>query len=161
MAKRLKYKNVDELVDVLNTWALATRPNELVYRPTMRAMVHGVDADSKQQRRLMSPEEDCSILGFRKEASKSLLLAVMRVKDVMVLMNLRTLNKHFPKAIDHLNAFAVSEGFDDIWTTESKVRAAERRNAAKAQVTAKSEEAKVNKEERETILQQYPAYGSW
>lgn len=160
MAKRLKYKNVDELVDALNTWALA-RPNELVYRPTMRAVVHGIDADSAQQRRVMSPEEDCSIIAFRKEDSKSLLLAGVRVKDVVVLMNLRTLSKHFPKVIDHLNAFAVSEGFDDIWTTESKVRAAERRNAAKAQVTAKSEEAKANNEERKTILQQYPAYGSW
>lgn len=160
MAKRLKYKNVDELVDVLNTWAIA-RLNELIYRPTVRAVVHGIDADSKQQRRVMSPEEDCAILGFRKEASKSLLLAAMRVKDVVVLMNLRTLNRHFPKAIDHLNVFAVSEGFDDVWTMESKIRAAERRNAAKAQMIAKSEETKTVKEERETILQQYPAYGSW
>lgn len=160
MAKRLKYQNIDELVIALNTW-VSTRPNELIYRPTVRVVVHGVDADSKQQRRLMSPEEDCAILGFRKEASKSLLLAGVRVKDVVVLMNLRTLSKHFPKAIDHLNAFAVSEGFDDIWTTESKIRAAERRSAAKTQVTAKSEEAKASKEERETILQQYPAYGSW
>lgn len=160
MAKRLKYKNVDELVDALNTW-VSTRPNELIYRPTARAVVHGIDADSKQQRRVMSPEEDCTILGFRKEASKSLLLAVMRVKDVVVLMNLRTLDKHFLKAIDHLNTFALAEGFDDILIAESKIRAAERRNAAKAQVTAKSEEAKANKEERETILQQYPAYGSW
>lgn len=160
MAKRLKYKNVDELVDVLNTWAIA-RLNELIYRPTVRAVVYGIDADSKQQRRVMSPEEDYAILGFRKEASKSLLLAAMRVKDVVVLMNLRTLNRHFPKAIDHLNVFAVSEGFDDVWTMESKVRAAERRNAAKAQMIAKSEETKTVKEERETILQQYPAYGSW
>ena len=160
MAKRLKYKNVDELVIALNTW-VSTRPNELIYRPAVRAMVHGIDADSTQQRRVMNPEEDCSIIAFRKEDSKSLLLAGVRVKDVVVLMNLRMLSKHFPKAIDDLNAFAVNEGFDDIWTTESKVRAAERRNAAKAQVTAKSEEAKVNKEERKTILQQYPAYGSW
>ena len=160
MAKRLKYKNVDELVDVLNTWAIA-RLNELIYRPTVRAVVHGIDADSKQQRRVMIPEEDYAILGFRKEASKSLLLAAMRVKDVVVLMNLRTLNRHFPKAIDHLNVFAVSEGFDDIWTTESKVRAAERRNATKAQMAVKSKEAKADKEERKTILQQYPAYGSW
>ena len=160
MAKRLKYKNVDELVDALNIWALA-RPNELVYRPTMRAVVHGIDADSAQQRRVMSLEEDCAILGFRKEASKSLLLAAIRVKDVVVLMNLRTLNKHFPKAIDHLNTFALAEGFDDISIAESKIRAAERRNAAKTQVTAKSEEIKTSKEERETILQQYPAYGSW
>ena len=160
MAKRLKYKNVDELVDALNTWVLA-RPNELTYRPAVRAAVHGIDTDAKQQRRVMNPEEDCAILGFRKEASKSLLLAAVRVKDVVVLMNLRTLNRHFPKAIDHLNTFALAEGFDDISIAESKIRAAERRNAAKAQVTAKSEEAKANKEERETILQQYPAYGSW
>ena len=160
MAKRLKYQNVDELVDALNIWASA-RPNELIYRPAMRVVVHGIDVDSKQQRRLMSPEEDYAILSFRKEASKSLLLAAVRVKDVVVLMNLRALNRHFPKAIDHLNAFAAGEGFDDVWTMESKIRAAERRNAAKAQVAAKSEEAKASKEERETILQQYPAYGSW
>jgi len=160
MAKRLKYKNVDELVIALNTWASA-RPNELIYRSTVRVMVHGLDADSKQQRRLMSREEDCSILGFRKEGSKSLLLAAVRVKDIVVLMNLRTLNKYFAVAIEHLNEFARADGFEDIWSAETKVRAAERRNAAKAQASAEVQAVSISKEERETILQQYPAYGSW
>lgn len=158
MAKRLKFKNVDELVDALNAW-IALKPNELLFAPSVRAYVTGTTADSKSARRLLKPEDSVlQVLSFRKEESRFNLIAVVKLADIAILMQRRMIEKFVPDMVRALDQFAVEQGFESFQDMENKVRAAHRRNLSKAEA-AKSKGEVVAK--ATVVLEQHAGYGSW
>lgn len=160
MAKRLKYKTIDELVDALNHWC-ASKPNELDFSPSIRAYVTGITSDSRQVRRILDREKKLALLSFRKEEGKGNLIAVMKYQDIAVLMQRRQLEKMVASAIPTLDGFAVQEGFENFADMEKKVRAAEKRNAQKAPMEEQKAARAAALAEATVTLEQNPAYGSW
>lgn len=158
MAKRLKFKNVDELVDALNTW-VALKPNELVFKPSVRTYVTGTTADSKSAKRFLRPENNTlQVLSFRKEESKFNLIAVIKHEDIAVLMQRRMMEKIAPDMVRAFDQFAVEQGFESFQDMETKVRAAHRRNLSKTEAAKSKEEVAVKSA---IALEQHEAYGSW
>ena len=158
MAKRLKFKNVDELVDALNAW-IALKPNELVFGPSVRTYVTGTTADSKSARRFLRPEnKSLQVLSFRKEESKFNLIAVVKHEDIAILMQRRMIEKYVPDMVRALDQFAVEQGFESLQEMETKVRAAHRRNLGKVEVAKSKEQVAVKSA---IALEQHEAYGSW
>ncbi len=154
MAKRLKFKNVDELVDALNAW-IALKPNELVFGPSIRTYVTGTTADSKSAKRFLRPEnKSLQVLSFRKEESKFNLIAVVKHEDIAILMQRRTMERTVPDMVRAFDQFAVEQGFESFQNMENKVRAAHRRNLG-----TKSKEEVVAK--AAVVLGQHAGYGSW
>lgn len=160
MAKRLKYKNMDEVVDALNTH-LAANLIELAHKPSMRMRLTGVTADSVTATRIPTPGDECVVVGFRKEAAKFGLLAMIKFKDIVALLGRKEIARHFPSLMAQLDKFALAQDFTDFAEMETKVRAAERRGVKRQEEGAVIDKAKVSREERETFLQQNLSYGSW
>lgn len=161
MAKRLKYKNVDELVDALNAW-IAASPNELTFAPAVRGYLTGTTSDSQSAGRLVDPAQSTlQLLSFRKEESKFNLVAVVKHKDIAVLLQRRAIDSTVPNMIAALDGFARAQGFESFQDMEAKVRAAHRRNLTKSGSSSNRSVKAATKEAQTAALEQHSAYGSW